>query len=240
MENSDRISGKRIYQLFDQIEKDRTSIKLVLLGKDYERLTIVTGIKNEKGVPYLLIDYPIGFRETVQDFDGGKIIFEFIGGDNIPYSFKTAMHKISGEDIWVRFPESIERIQRRKYFRIAPPLGTKIIFTLNNREYETNVVNLSHGGALVNQKEKSHKDSDFYVDEYIKNIDLVNREKNGKIKIGIKKTVIIRIFKSSETGKYNYALRFMDMEKKEEDKLDKYMYECQRAVLKKRSMLVDD
>jgi len=153
MKNTDKIYGKRRFTLFDQLQKDRIAITLNLLGKNYERLTIVTGVVTENGTPYILIDIPTGFRETFQDNEKGKVLFDFMGKDKILYSFRAVVGRVAENDIWIEFPEFIERVQERKHYRIVPPPGTRIHFAMDAGEYEVNVVDLSLRGALISQSE---------------------------------------------------------------------------------------
>jgi hypothetical protein len=62
-------------------------------------------------------------------------LFDFVGKDKILYSFRTVVGRINGDDIWMEFPEFIERVQRRKFYRIAPPIGTKIYFEVDSGKY---------------------------------------------------------------------------------------------------------
>ncbi|MBW1768503.1 MAG: PilZ domain-containing protein [Deltaproteobacteria bacterium] len=237
MEDKDRIYGKQRFALFDQLQKDRVVIKLNLLGKDYERLTIITGVVTENGTPYVLIDIPGEFRETLQDDKKGRVLFDFIGNDRIPCSFRTVVHRITKDDIWLEFPESIERIQRRKHYRIAPPIGTRIHFQVDEGKYEANIVNLSQGGALIIQSERLHKEVKLSEGEYKKNVKLICQEKDLGLKILIKKALVRRILKNSETGKYSYALQFIDIENSIQRELNDWIYRAQREFLRKRNLL---
>ena len=107
MEDTDRIYVKRRFALFDQLQKDRVVVKLTLLGEEYERLTIITGVFTENGTPYVIIDIPTGFRETFQDDKKKKVLFDFVGKDKILYSFRTVVGRINGNDICMEFPEFI-------------------------------------------------------------------------------------------------------------------------------------
>lgn len=148
------IQGKRRFYIFKQLQKDKTFIKMRLSGKDYERLTIVTGIQTRKNTPFFLIDYPRGFKEVVSRVDVWKMRFEFIGDDNLTYIFRTSGGEISDDKILIRFPEVIERIQRRKHFRLETPFETKLHFEKKSIEFEMNVINISLRGVLAYSVEK--------------------------------------------------------------------------------------
>jgi hypothetical protein len=134
MEDKDRIYGKRRFAFVDQLQNDWIVITLNLLGKDYERLTIVTGVVTENGTPYILVDIPDGFRETLKGDEKGTVLFDFIGKDKILYSFRTVVRRVTENHIWIEFPEFIESVQKRKHYRVVPPLGTRIYFAVDDRE----------------------------------------------------------------------------------------------------------
>ena len=207
-----------------------------LLGKNFEGLTIITDIKKKKGIHYFIVDSPSGFGEIDQCTAGLRVLFEFTGRDHIQYAFRTQIGEMLGEDIWLKCPEALERIQRRKEFRIAPPLGTKVCFTIDDQSFETNAINISGGGALVNLHSKLHDDKLFHVDALIRDLTLVCREKVGKVRIDISQAEIRRIDKIVKINRYVYALQFSDMTLKEDDKLRDYISRCQRDLIKKRRL----
>lgn len=237
MQNSERISGQRLFHLFDYLQKRRTILKINLLGRDYEGLTNVTGLETHNNIRYFLIDYPGGSREIFQPAEGSKVIFEFSGEDKLQHTFKSVIGKVAEDDIWIKFPEAIERIQRRNHFRVSPPIGSKVYHKIDNRRYEFNVLNVSHAGALINQDASYHRKSLFYVGGYLNRILLVCNEDYAKVRVEIKRSEINRIEQNVTTGKYQYALQFLDIEKNMEDKLKAYIYHCQREVLRRRSFL---
>jgi len=87
--------------------------------------------------------------ETIADVDSCHMLFEFVGNDNLFYNFKTTGKEIIRDEICIRLPEVINRSQRRKNFRMTPPLGTKICINENGSRLEMSVLNVSRGGALV-------------------------------------------------------------------------------------------
>jgi hypothetical protein len=53
--------------------------------------------------------------------------------------------------------------------------------------------------------------------------------------IDIKKAEIVRIDKSPETGRNNYALKILKLGKNEEMEMRTFIYESQRKLLQRRS-----
>ncbi|MBW2610123.1 MAG: PilZ domain-containing protein [Deltaproteobacteria bacterium] len=240
MQDTDRISGTRLFKVFDQLQKDRTILKLNILKTGYEGLTIVVGVDTSNGIPYFLVDTPGGSREIIRETGGGRAFFEYSGEDKLQYNFRSVIDKVIGDDIRLKFPEVIKRIQRRRHFRVAPPLGTKMVLNIDNKRYAFNVINFSQGGALINQDSQLHKKSIFYVGAYLRGIDLICKEDFASAEIGIKKAEIKRMEKNSATGKYQYAIQFQAIERKKEAELRIFTYNCQREVLKRRSFLSEN
>ena len=93
-----------------------------LEGQDYSqtepyreglwKITIVTGIDTLNCNPYFLIDYPGGSKETFKGVKRGRVYFEYSGEDRLQYRFRSVIGKIAEDDIWIRFPKVIERIQQ--------------------------------------------------------------------------------------------------------------------------------
>ena len=234
MINSDIIRGDKIFKVLERLQEGRTILNLHILGTGYEGLTIVTGIDANNGSPSFLIDRPGGLEDIVESSEGRKAVFEFNDENGIQYRFRAIIGGFEKKDIRVGFPETIERIQRRKFFRIAPPVGTKIIFNADNR-YEFNVINISEGGLLISQKAQFHNKSLLSAGGVMEGLNLVSQEDNKVINIGIKKAEILRIDKKTETGRYSYALKILDIEKNEEGEIRKFIYDSQRKVLQRRS-----
>jgi c-di-GMP-binding flagellar brake protein YcgR len=235
--NIDRISEKQIREILKQLEKNRTILTLNLLGKDYERLTIVTGLKKIKDIPYFIIDYPHEFKEKAAEGSNDRIVFEFIGLDKIQYKFRTTAAGMTKNGILVKFPEYIERMQRRKYFRITPPLRTKLLFPWNMQRWALNVINLSVGGVLITQEKRPDKISELNTGDYLSNLLMVCPEKGFKLKVIIEKAVIKRVEHDSETDQTHYGLQFINMDQKESNKLNTFIYSYQREVLRRRYLL---
>ena len=228
------IQGKNRFEIFEQLRKDKTLIQMRLLGANYEQLTIVTGIQARKNMLFFLIDYPKGFNEAVSDVEVWEMRFEFIGNDNLQYSFRTSGGEIFGNEIWIRFPEAIEKTQRREHFRIEVPLGTKLHFEKKSARFEMNVIDISLKGVLVNsiQKNAILKSGEELID-----VQLVFPSEKENLTVHIKKVSVKRAGKNAAMERYTYGLFFAILEKNEETVLTKIIYELQRKLLQKRQRI---
>ncbi|RPI76375.1 MAG: PilZ domain-containing protein [Desulfobacteraceae bacterium] len=234
---TDRISEKQIRDLLKQLEKERTVLTLNLIGRDYERLTIVTGFKKIGPIPHFIIDYPHEFKEKIGTARNERMKFEFIGLDKIQYVFRATVTGIAPDGILVQFPEYIERIQRRRFFRIAPPLGTKLIFLWNAERHALDVIDISEGGALINREKKGEKTGELAISNYLTNVAFFCPEKGFKLKVAIEKAIVKRVDLDAETGRRYYAVQFLNMNQKETNKLNNFIYSYQREILRRRYLL---
>jgi len=230
------IQGKNRLDIFEQLRKNKTLIQIYLLGKNYRRLTIVTNIQYIKNSFVFFIDYTKGFKEAVSNIEVWKIRFEFIGNDKLKYLFRTSGGEIIGNEICIKFPEFIERIQRRAHFRIEVLVETKLHFKKESTDIEMNVINISLKGALVNSVPKN---TILTSGEKLKNVKLVFPSGKKTTVIYIKKVLVKRLKKNSESKRYTYGLYFAVTEKKEEILLKKIISELQTNFLQKRQRMYD-
>lgn len=230
------IQGKNKFDIFEQLRKDKIFIQIHLLDSDYKQLTIVTGIQYRKNALFFFIDYTEGFKEAVSDVEVWEMRFEFIGNDNLQYIFRTSGGEIIGNEICIKFPESIERIQRREHFRIEVPLETKLHFKKKSADIEMNVIDISLRGALVTSFQKNVV---LKSSENLKNVKLVFPSKKKDLVVHIKKVSVKRVEKNPQTKRYTYSLYFAKIEKNEETLLTKIISKLQIKFLQKKQRIYD-
>lgn len=235
MQSPDIISGKKLIKTIKQLQRDRTILRINILGTGFEGLTVITDIISREDNPGILIDYPGGADDSVPYSYGKRILFEFRGKDRIHYRFRSVVSEVRENGIKIEPLESIERIQRRKHFRVDAPAGTMMIFNTQEKKYQFNVINLSEGGALINLKASFHNRILFNVGAKISNLFLMCEENNLNVRIKIKDAEILRTDKRPETGRYNYAIKFIGIDKDNIYEIREFIYKCQRILLKRRS-----
>jgi c-di-GMP-binding flagellar brake protein YcgR len=108
-----------------------------------------------------------------------------------------------------------------------------MIIVADDRKYEVNVINVSMGGALITLDPGSHNKETFFVGRGLKDIVLQREGDGARARIEVKKAEIIRIEKVEETGRFCYALRFLQMDKDMTEQLHVFIYLSQRAILKR-------
>lgn len=240
MERVDKITGNRIYGLLEQARKKRIMLKMNILGTGHEGLTMVIGfnIKNNDE-RFFIIDYPSSTEKVFPVAKGEKCYFEYTGQDKIPYSFRALIAQVDNDSLTIELPDAIERIQRRKYFRINTPAGTKMILNHHGKGFEFDVINVSEGGALVGHKTRFHNKNIFYEGGLLSKLQLISREEGLATRIYIDSAEIVRIAKNSDRGRYDYAIEFNNILNQNETKIREFIYNCQRKAIKRMGYMED-
>ena len=242
MEISTRVQGNRSFEILEQLRTGKTMLRMQLLGKDFQRLTIITTIQAKGRNPSFLVDYPNGFGKAISGIKDWKIQFEFRGKDQLLYRFTATGEEISGDEIRLRFPKTIERIQRREHFRLEVLTGTKLYFKATSTKHVMNVINISMGGVLgvlASAEKGTAKGSILDDGQQLRHIQMVFPSEGEDLRVHIKKALVIRGEEAGSTSKYRYALRFTDMEKDEDKKLISLIYRFQRQFLRRRQLMHD-
>ncbi len=231
----DRISGKSRTALLQQIQKDSITLQMILTGRNYERLTVVADLKEEAGRSFVLVDCPEGLAEEVPDHEGAKVRIEFLGKDRIQYAFESRVTRIRERDLWLEMPEYVEKVQRRQFFRIAPPIGTRITFSRIGRPQEASLINVSEGGALVMLNGSARGLSGLILGESLRDVRLKCNAENVRTEITIDKATVLRQQAEHGSTRATYALKFLEMSARDRRLLQEFIFMCQREILRKRN-----
>lgn len=233
MEAPESITGESMLKLIDRLKKEKTIIKLHILGTSNEGLSIVLGIETVNETPCLIIDFPTGTEDNIFQAQGKKAIIKFIDRERVHYNFRSVITGVSRQNVYILLPKVIYRLQRRKYFRTPPPIATKVIINEEGKRYEFDMLNISEGGALISHPSDAHDDSKFFKGA-LKTLVIVYNQDNNKQTIKVNKAEIIRIEKIWETRRYQYGIQFIDYGTQEENDIRNFIYSCQRRLLKSR------
>jgi hypothetical protein len=234
MNDTEIIQGEDLLRLFRDLKKNKTVMRINILGRDYERLTMVIGVLSKAPPRYFRIDYPKGFERAVRDTPAWRMRFEFKGKDKIIYHFRTYGGYISGRDIFIPFPQHIDRVQRRRCFRLDAPLGAKVVVSRYGEQYEMTLVNLSEGGALVGQGKGSSRQPVFQEGESLRHLVILFQAEEGLFRIPIEKALVIRLDKNPLDFRHQYALQFTNLGNGQKNDLRELIYLFQRDFLQKR------
>jgi hypothetical protein len=241
MEHGDSIVGEHIQAILEQLKNGKTLVRMKLVEKNFEELSVINDIRKKGKLPFLLIDCPDGFDELVKD-SSRKLLFEYSGVNKLPYFFYAGIAQIDQNIIWVTVPDLIERRQLRRDFRVDIPTGAHMGFKKYGVRFNKRVINLSLGGsfgALIRSQEMTQSQLPISVGDTLTEIELIFQSKHFEQQVNIRKAVVVRFEENPLLGSSCYALHFLDMDKTEEKALTELIYVIQREYLKKRLTIAD-
>ena len=83
MTGAEKIQGKKLIRLMEQVQREKIMLSMRLVGQNYERLTMVTRIPKDEKASFFAIDPPRDFRNTITKLDSWEMHFNFNGPDNL-------------------------------------------------------------------------------------------------------------------------------------------------------------
>lgn len=242
MANIEKIEGDAILQLFKELQQEKIPMQVKLTPGGYQHLSPLKQIRKRLRTHYFLIDYNENFQKATKDLDDWRLKIEFTAKDGILYSFQTAKSDVSGGMIWIKFPETVHRYQRRSLFRLEAPHGTRLYYNVNDIRYKLLVINVSLGGTLgvlVSLTRQMEQELKLNNPTILKDVELVfpsKGENEDDSKVNIKRCQIIRQERNPQTQKYECAMEFKEITENEQKKLAELFYRWQREYLRKRRL----
>ena len=233
MDDSEKISGKRIFSILEKLKEKHTILNVHVMGTDFEGLSVIVDFFDGDN-PRFIIDYPGTHGSNPTMVKDKKCYIEFSGEDKIPCSFKATIDKISEKRIIFHCPEFIERTQRRRAFRIHVPSGTKMYYTHRNKLLEFDIIDISEGGLLAGIKAINHESLILFKGSKLDNLLISAALEDISVNIKVTSAEIVRVEHIKETARFKYGLRFIDINNEEMNSLKRFIYYCQRRLLKKR------
>ena len=239
MTEAEKIQGKKMIRLMEQVQREKTLLSMRLVGQNYERLTMIIRIPKDKNSSFFVIDPPRDFINTVSKLSTCDIRFNFNGPDNLEYIFTTLGCKFEHNEAQLNFPDYIERLQRRRHFRISVPIDTKLFLESDQTQQEINLTNISMSGTLGFLKTFKVKDQEkpiFNKEEYLKNIKIIFPfdTKGNKQEVKVNKAIIRRAEHDPQKNLDLYAFEFVSIDRDQEKMLIKIIYDLQRLFLQKK------
>ena len=233
----EHIRGDRIKKVFADLKRSKTLLKMRLVGKNFERLTLVTGTRKRFNKQYFLLDIPNGFQEAAGNKEEWRITYAFTGKDQIQYTFTSTGGEVYRNQLCIRFPEVINRNQRRKNFRLEAPEGTVVKILIAGQEFQEKVFDVSLGGALIALRclaDECQGELPFQVGDFIEDLRLILPDDPAEIQIDIKKAEVMRLDDTDPMAKTCCGLKFIEIDKHQAEVLTQYIYQSQRQFLKNR------
>jgi len=239
MGETGKVQGEKLTELFNELVEKRSMVSMNVVGTSFDRLTCITGISQDDKGNYLLVDPPHDFSEAAAVKDQWHLRFNFNGPDHLEYIFSTRGGKFCKQGLKIPFPEHVERLQRRRNFRVNTLTGTQIQFKLKKIHGIIDLINVSLGGVygvLTKHNFKFMRGPVLKVDQQVHNVSMVfpgNQDRPGHT-VYVKQAEVKRVEHDQDRGFYRYAFAFVDMEKQEQDKLTQVIYDLQRWYLQSR------
>lgn len=235
----ERIRGAKMIELFRRLAASKTIISMLIIGSGFERLTCITDVKEDGKENEIVVDLPNGFKDAAKNQKSLRLNFNFNGPDKLEYLFATQGGRYTDNELRLPLPDYVERLQRRKDFRMRAPVGTQMHFQIKQLQSTLNLINISLGGALGELKVKSKtvsKRPALKERQPVFKIRLIfpGQNSNEEQVVSIQKAEVVRIEKDENTHKYKYALRFLYMDRDEKQKLTEHIYRIQREYLKRK------
>ncbi len=242
MDSSDIIKNRQLVELINYLYDRQVLVKMSIPENDFEFLTIISGIHNMGSAYFFRIDDSEDkniFQNNISN-PNIAIHFEFNGKDRLPYIFKTDCVKTVDNDLWVKFPEQINRIQKRKNFRVAVPEGSTLYLSKDETEYVLSIINLSASGVYARYAIKNRNDKllDLSKKESVQDLELLlTIPGESDFNAFIKKAIVRRVEIKKELNYIGYAFEFFKINNEYKKDLIRFIYLVQRELLKKRAMM---
>ena len=234
-----KIEGQKLVELFKEMVEKKVIISMHVVGAGIDRLTCITGLAESLQGNYLFIDPPDDFKEGAADKNLWHLRFNFNGPDHLEHIFDTRGGKLNKKGIKVPFPDHVQRLQRRHYFRVDTLTGSEMHFRMKKIQGVIHLINISEGGAygvLVKHNFKFMRGSVLKMEQQVYDVRMIlsGEEDEPDETITVKRAEVKRIEHDKERGFYRYAFEFKQMDKEERTRLIHVIYALQRKYLRRR------
>ncbi|MBR9986234.1 MAG: hypothetical protein KFF68_10010 [Desulfosarcina sp.] len=239
MGEAGKVQGEKLTELFNELVAKKIIISMNVVGAGFDRLTCITGVTSAADGSYLLVDPPDDFEGAAAVKDLWHLRFNFNGPDQLEYIFGTRGGEFCEEGLKIPFPGHVERLQRRRNFRVNTLTGTQMHFQLKKIQGVMDLINVSLGGGygvLTRHNFKFMRGPVLKMEQQIYDVSLVfpgDHDRPG-ITVGVKKAAVKRVEHDQDRGFYRFAIEFAEMEKQEQNKLTQVIYDLQRWYLQRR------
>jgi hypothetical protein len=239
MGEAGKVQGEKLTELFTDLVAKKIIISMNVVGAGFDRLTCITGITQDTDGNHLLVDPPDDFEEAAAIKDLWHLRFNFNGPDHLEYIFSTRGGAFCERGLKIPFPEHVERLQRRRNFRVKTLTGAKMHFKLKKIHGIIDLINVSLGGVygvLTKHNFKFIRGPVLKKDQQVYDVSIVfpgNHDQPGDT-IFVKKAEVKRVEHDQERGFYRFAFEFKELEKNEQNKLTQVIYDLQRWYLQRR------
>lgn len=237
MAASETIRREDTLPLWKSLKQDKTPLTLRPLDESRHWSAVAIDLRTRRRSLYLVIADNQALRSTLIDSPEIELSMAFTDRNNVPHACEIRRHRLTKSDIWLEIPETIERYQRRKIFRLEAPSGSELKLNIGGEAHSLLLIDVSINGALgllSHLKPALEIPAPGRQGETIENAVLIFQTKSGPRRVHIAECTIRRLEPHDATGKMQYALEFTAIDEKNEQLLTKMIYEFQREYLRRR------
>ena len=239
MGRAGNVRGEKLTELFNELVDKKVIISMNVVGAGFDRLTCITGVTEDADGNHLLVDPPDDFAEAAAVKNLWHLRFNFNGPDQLEYIFSTRGGVLGEQGLKIPFPDHVERLQRRRNFRVNTLAGTQMHFKLKKIHGIIDMINVSLGGSygvLTKTNFKFVRGPVLKMDQQVYDVSMVfpsDHDMPGNT-VYVKKAEIKRVEHDRDHGFYRYSFEIKEIEKEEQNKLTQVIYDLQRWYLQRR------
>ncbi len=238
MDDYAKISGEKVEQALRYLRDRKVLIKVAVKGAAFENVSLLTDLDTDGPNARFCIDPPDGMRDALLLKKKCALYCEFNGEDKVLYNFTVPIEDWHG-DFWFPLPSEIERIQRRRNFRLQAPMGTTLTLRQLEPPVRLLVLDFSLGGLLCmveSLRSGQEKRRVLFKGRTLNNLELTFDDEETTL-IRIMRARIVRTGRNPKTNHEQYAFEFIAIDKAEEKRLTEVLYRMQRKILRQRMSL---
>ena len=221
------VTGPNLISMLQAWIDSRRMGKMEILKTPLSWITILLGVQREGDSEFLLVDSVANFDSMISPFSHPEVGFEILE-NGILCKFRSRVVRYQAGAIWLELPGSIQRIQRRAYFRIAAASQAEIIFRMAGKEEKVKVKDYSLGGVSFLMGSHQH----FKPGDEMTDLLLILPQGKAMVSYPIAQAVVRRIDEHFEDKGRLCGLEFLKLEKNTQQKLARHLFEEQRFLLR--------
>ena len=223
----DIITGQNLFDMLQAWINSRRMGRMEIPKTPFSWITILLGIQREGNSEYLLVDSVPNFENMLSHSPSQEVVFEILE-NGILCKFRSRVIRYQPPAIWLELPGSIQRIQRRAYFRVTATSKAEIIFRIAGKEEKVQVRDYSLGGVSFLMGSNQH----FNPGDEVTDLILTLPQGKAEVSYPIAQAVVRRIDEHFEDRWRLCGLEFLKLEKTTKQKLAQHLFEEQRLLLR--------
>jgi len=225
------LDGRRLIGTLHGAIESRRVCKMEIPNTKFVWITLILGIESNGNSHYLLIDKVSGLEKALNQSRNEEIEIDFMEADGVPCHFTTRVVEFRPEALWVELPQSIFRMQKRRYYRVKARLGTELSFRVSPQQEEKAKVRDYSMGGIAFFMERHLK---LNVGDQVSDVELKIPKDREPITFYNPLAVVIRVeHHPMEKDICVLELEFVGMSDATKEQLWRHIFEEQRIQLKK-------